>query len=102
MSGFYRWARVLPCLAMAVLLVAGCDGKEETLKSDRLKAWLRRMPANGVVQLASGDKFRVSAATRDFYRRRFWHPAWAGSDDLLERGWMLHSTIGRAHEDGLP
>jgi L,D-transpeptidase YcbB len=102
MGRFNRWARALSGLALTVILVAGCGGKEKTLRSDRIKAWLRRMPANGVVQLASGDTINVSAATRDFYRRRFWHAAWSGNDDLLERGWLLHGAIGRAHEDGLP
>ena len=96
------WARALAGLALTVILVAGCGGKEKTLRSDRIKGWLRRMPANGVLQLASGDTIHVGAATRDFYRRRFWHPAWAGHNELLERGWLLSAAIGRAHEDGLP
>jgi murein L,D-transpeptidase YcbB/YkuD len=82
---------------------AGCDPqRKETLKTDEISEWLKRLPEDGVVQLASGDTVHVSPATMSFYKRRLWRAAWAGEKELLQRGWQLHQTIGKAYEDGLP
>jgi L,D-transpeptidase YcbB len=88
---------------LAIVGAAGCDPqRKETLKTDEISEWLKRLPEDGRVQLASGDTVHVSPATTSFYKRRLWRAAWAGEKELLQRGWQLHQTIGKAHEDGLP
>jgi L,D-transpeptidase YcbB len=94
-----RW--VLGGLVL-MALVSACDPqRKETLKTDEIGAWLKRMPANGMVTLATGDTVHISKQTAAFYKRRFGRAAWAGKDELLERGWLVHQAIGRAREDGL-
>ena len=89
-------------LAFGLIAAAGCDPqRKETLKTDAVSAWLKTMPESRTVTLASGDTIHISPATLLFYKRRFYRPAWAGTKELLERGWLVHQSIGRAEEDGL-
>lgn len=93
---------VLAALVMGVVAGAGCDPqRKDTLKTDAISEWLKAMPENRTVRLASGDTIHISPATMAFYKRRLWRPAWAGKEELLERGWLVHQSIGRAQEDGL-
>src|SRR5262245_54044194 len=67
-----RWVGVLLGLALTTGLLGACGRKDDTQRTDLIRAWLRRVPPGGAIQLASGDTIRVSPATRDFYRRRSW------------------------------
>jgi murein L,D-transpeptidase YcbB/YkuD len=95
--------RLLAVLLLGSAGLAGCDPqRRETLKTDQISEWLKRLPENGAVQLASGDTIHVSGATTSFYRRRFWRAAWVSPSDLLERGWSLRQALARSDEEGLP
>jgi L,D-transpeptidase YcbB len=102
---FKRVRRACAPAVMALgLLAAGCGEGEElkALRADAIGAMLRTVPADSVVQLASGDTLRVSSATLEFYRAREWQSAWIGPKQPLAVGTVLHETLGRAWQDGLP
>jgi L,D-transpeptidase YcbB len=88
----------------AVLLAAGCGGGAElnALRAGAIGAMLSALPGDSVVHLAGGDTLRISSATVEFYRAREWQSAWVGAKRPLAQGSVLHETIGRAWEDGLP
>ena len=97
--------RIKPWALLVVLLLSACSRdpqKKEILPTSQVRAWLRSLSSDNLVTLAGGDTLHVSRATIDFYKRRRWAAAWAGDDELLERGWKLHQAISRSHEDGLP
>jgi L,D-transpeptidase YcbB len=97
---FERW--VMASVLTGAIWLGGCDPqRRETLKTDEISVWLKRLPQGAVLQLAGGDTVHVSPVTTSFYRRRLWRAAWAGEKDLLERGWQVHQSIGKANEDGL-
>lgn len=98
-----RRLRLTPTIVLGLLLLAGCSrDKAETLRGTQVRSWLRSVSSDSVVTLASGDTLHISPATVDFYKRRRWHAAWAGPEELLERGWSVYQAVGRSHEDGLP
>jgi L,D-transpeptidase YcbB len=102
--GAHRRRHAAAVLLAAVLLTAACGGgaKHEALRAEAVGAMLRPVAADSVVHLANGDTLRVSSATMEFYRARSWNTAWVGSKQPLAQGNVLHETIGRAWEDGLP
>ncbi len=102
MGHFGRKLWLLVAVSISLAAAAGCNKEDRTLRTRQIRAWIRKMPEDGVVKLATGDTLHVMKATRDFYKRRFWHPAWAGTNDMLERGWSVHAALGRSSEDGLP
>lgn len=92
-------------LMLVAVAITGCvqdEQKKEVLPTRQVRTWLRTLSADKVVNLASGDTIHISPATIEFYKRRRWQAAWAGPDELLERGWKIHDAISRSHEDGLP
>jgi L,D-transpeptidase YcbB len=87
--------------AAAVLLTACGPGEPDVLPGEVLQLSLAGLPADSVLELATGDTVHISASTAEFYAGRGYAAAWAGSRDLLDRGHALHEAIGRADEDGL-
>jgi L,D-transpeptidase YcbB len=99
-----RRQRLAAVMLAAGLAAAACGGSAElnALRADAVGAVLRTVADDSVVHLASGDTLRVSSATLDFYRAREWRSAWVGPKRPLAQGTVLHETLGRAWEDGLP
>ena len=97
MRNLSLWLLVATGLAMA-----GCSrDRAPTLDSAHIRESLRVLPQDSVLTLAVGDTLRLSPATLQFYDRRRGRPAWAGDDELLERGQEVLNAIARAEEDGL-
>jgi L,D-transpeptidase YcbB len=96
--------RGLAVVVLAAGLSAACGGSAElkALRADGVGSMLRTVADDSVVHLASGDTLRVSSATLEFYRAREWQTAWVGPKRPLAQGSVLHETLGRAWEDGLP
>jgi L,D-transpeptidase YcbB len=99
-----RGRRLIIVAFIAPGLAAACGGRAElkALRADAIGTLLRTVADDSVVHLASGDTLRVSSATLEFYRARDWQSAWTGAKQPLAQGSMLHESLGRSWEDGLP
>jgi murein L,D-transpeptidase YcbB/YkuD len=91
-------------LLLLLLAIAACS-KEKPRASpearERVRTALERADQNSIVSLVAGDTLHISPATREFYRRRRWRPAWANNDHLTHQGQAIAQALGRTEDDGL-